>query len=45
MFPQAEYHSELLEDFLSQHGEEYRTMKRINPSDKLKEWEARDLAM
>jgi hypothetical protein len=38
-------HSELLEDFMSQRSDEYRTVKRINPSDKMKESEARNLAM
>ncbi|GFG29485.1 hypothetical protein Cfor_05047, partial [Coptotermes formosanus] len=41
----AEFHSELLEDFLSQHSDEYRTVKRINPSDGLKESESRNLAV
>ncbi|PNF43292.1 Procollagen-lysine,2-oxoglutarate 5-dioxygenase 3 [Cryptotermes secundus] len=41
----AEFHAELVEDFLSQHGEEYRTIKRINPSHKTKESEARSLAI
>jgi len=43
--PQAEFHSELLEDFLSKHSDEYRTVKRINPSDGLKLSESRNLAM
>jgi hypothetical protein len=45
MFLQAEYHSKQLEDFLSLHSEEYRTVKRIDPSDGLKESEARNLAV
>jgi hypothetical protein len=42
---QVEFHSELLEDFLAQHGDEYRTIKRINPSDGMKESESRNLAV
>jgi hypothetical protein len=45
LFPQAAFHSELLEEFLKQHGEEYRSVKRIGPSDEMKESEARGLAM
>lgn len=41
----AEFHAELLEDFMSQHSEAYRTVKRINPSDKMKESEAHSLAI
>jgi len=43
--PQAEFHSEMLEDFLSKHSDEYHTVKRINPSDGLKLSESRNLAV
>ncbi|XP_021914399.1 procollagen-lysine,2-oxoglutarate 5-dioxygenase 1 isoform X2 [Zootermopsis nevadensis] len=41
----ADYHSKHLEGFLSSYGEEFRTVKRIDPSDSLKEFEARNLAV
>jgi hypothetical protein len=45
LYPQAAFHSELLEEFIKQHGEEYRSVKRIGPSDGMKETEARGLAL
>ncbi|XP_069690681.1 procollagen-lysine,2-oxoglutarate 5-dioxygenase 1 isoform X2 [Periplaneta americana] len=41
----AEYHSEVVENFFLEHGEEYHSLKRINPDDDVKEWQARNLAI
>nr|CAD7453421.1 unnamed protein product [Timema tahoe] len=41
----VEYHSKLVEEFLSEHGESYRSVKRINPEDNIEEWRARNLAI
>lgn len=45
MFIQEEYHMKQVEDFLSLHSEEYRSVKRIDPGDGLTEPEARNLAV
>jgi hypothetical protein len=45
MFIQEEYHMKQVEDFLSLHGEEYRSVKRIDSGDGLTEPEARNLAV
>nr|CAD7570779.1 unnamed protein product [Timema californicum] len=41
----VKYHSKLVEEFLSEHGKSYRSVKRINPEDNIEEWLARNLAI
>ncbi|XP_067005007.1 procollagen-lysine,2-oxoglutarate 5-dioxygenase isoform X2 [Anabrus simplex] len=41
----VDYHKELVDKFLSKYGDEYKSLKRIHPGDRMNEKEARELAI